>query len=186
MAEWVMPVLTFVYVVATIFISFSNYRSSKATRDQIKESRDQFVDSNRAFVNVDFEIIRSGLLVLKIMNNGRRTAKYVNMTISKDFIDIVPDPNCKNRLKTLSESIFSIGIDQAWYITLGTTTDFQKLSEKPLEINFDYSDCFSKYMDSRIIDIAHFSWCLMYDSPINDIRDYMKTISESVKKISVK
>lgn len=47
MAEWIMVVITFVYVVATIFICVFNYRSAKATREQVELSKAQYADDTR-------------------------------------------------------------------------------------------------------------------------------------------
>lgn len=45
--DWLMFGITFVYVVATIFICIFNYRSAKATREQVEESQNQFYEAKR-------------------------------------------------------------------------------------------------------------------------------------------
>lgn len=45
--DWLMVAITFVYVVATIFICIFNGKSAKATREQIEESKRQFTESKR-------------------------------------------------------------------------------------------------------------------------------------------
>ena len=45
--DWLMVGITFVYVVATIFICIFNGRSAKATRDQVQESQKQFHEAKR-------------------------------------------------------------------------------------------------------------------------------------------
>lgn len=47
---FVMAILTFVYVIATIFICIYNGKSANATRKQTEESQHQFEESNRAHV----------------------------------------------------------------------------------------------------------------------------------------
>lgn len=186
MEQVIMIILTAVYVLATIFIWLSNRSSAIATRDQIKESHAQFVDANRAFVNIDFEIVRDGLYVLRIMNNGNRTAQNVKIEISNEFIDIVPNSACSEHIHSLTSSNFAIGIGQAWYVTIGSIGDFETLALKAIVINYFYSDCFSTYCETKEIDISQYRWSLIYNSPINDIRGYVKSFSESVKKISDK
>ena len=39
MTDWIMIAITAVYVIATIFICIFNYRSAKATREQLAESK---------------------------------------------------------------------------------------------------------------------------------------------------
>lgn len=45
--DWLMVGITFVYVVATIFICIFNGRSAKATREQVAESQRQFAETKR-------------------------------------------------------------------------------------------------------------------------------------------
>ena len=45
--DWIMVIITLVYVVATIFICIFNGRSAKATRDQVEESQKQFHEAKR-------------------------------------------------------------------------------------------------------------------------------------------
>lgn len=57
MWEWIqnndsalMVVITFIYVLATVFIFVANYKSAKATREQLEESKRQFKESQRLSV----------------------------------------------------------------------------------------------------------------------------------------
>lgn len=45
--DWLMVGITFVYVIATIFICIFNGRSAKATREQVAESQRQFDETKR-------------------------------------------------------------------------------------------------------------------------------------------
>lgn len=42
MTDWIMIIITFVYVVATTFICYYNYQSAKAAREQLQEMKQQF------------------------------------------------------------------------------------------------------------------------------------------------
>lgn len=183
MQDWILVALTAVYVLATIFIWISNSRSAKAMQDQISESRAQFVDANRAFVNIDLEIIHDEIFVLRITNNGNRTAQDVHVVISDDFLGVI-DQDYAEQIKLLNNSIFAIGINRSKFVTLGIRAEYDTLSQQPIGITLDYSDPFSKYHEDIVIPISQYGWGLVYDSPISDIRGYMKTVSESVKKIS--
>ena len=45
--DWLMVIITFVYVAATILICIFNGRSAKATQEQVAESQRQFDESKR-------------------------------------------------------------------------------------------------------------------------------------------
>lgn len=84
MTDWLMVIITAIYVVATIFICVFNGRSAKAAneqaeaaRNQTKEMIDQFKAVNRPFVTIRFDIIRSGLLCFIIENEGPLPAHNV-------------------------------------------------------------------------------------------------------------
>lgn len=47
MTDWLMVIITFVYVVATIFICVFNYRSAKAAKEQIELSKAQYTEDSR-------------------------------------------------------------------------------------------------------------------------------------------
>lgn len=107
MAEWIMVLITLIYVVATIFICIFNYRSVEVTREQIKLSKMQYeddirlrimpclfvekIDSTKFFngiIEYDFqtccnesEPIVQGELYLKIRNVGSGIAKDVGYWI---------------------------------------------------------------------------------------------------------
>lgn len=186
MSDSILVILTGIYVIATIFISFFNYRSAKATRDQISESRAQFVDANRASVNIDFEIVRDYIYTLKVINHGNRTASNVRINIADDFLSLVDDIDRREHLDLLNESVFSIGIGQSFYISIGSKEDFVILSQKPILIELSYSDCFSEYKENIKIELSQYCWGLLYNAPINDMSSSIEKISKDIHTLSQK
>ena len=136
--DWLMVGITAVYVIATIFICWANINSAKATREQVAESKRQFDEANRAFVVVSFEIIRSGLATLCVQNCGNRIAQNVNVHVSPEFLENMVDESNKKHLKKMSESTFSIGINQRWYICIGSHLQLEQMSKELLRINLTY------------------------------------------------
>lgn len=104
MTDWLMVIITFVYVVATIFICVFNYRSAKAAKEQIELSKLQYEDDTRLklmpclfieriapldFVNgsIEYKFVDSkpvsietvvGDLYFKITNVGSGIAKNIH------------------------------------------------------------------------------------------------------------
>ena len=54
MTDWLMVIITAIYVVATIFICLANIKSAEATREQLAESKRQFEEGNRAYITYSF------------------------------------------------------------------------------------------------------------------------------------
>ena len=191
--DWIMIIITSVYVAATIFICIANFKSATATRNQLKEQQRQFNESNRAFVTITFEIIRSGLAMLHIQNHGKQIAQNVHISISERFINSVNRQSERERLEALSKSQFDIGIGQSWYCLLGSHLDLKSLSKEMLHIDVTYFDNIDNYTESTDIDLEQYLWSILYESPVEDIYQeikkqvqYMENIKHSISKIENK
>ena len=72
--DWIMVIITFVYVIATILICVFNYRSAKATREQVAEAKRQYEEINRAFITYEFLYEKRAFYGIRFTNHGRRVA----------------------------------------------------------------------------------------------------------------
>ncbi len=178
-----MVIITSVYVIATIFICIFNGKAAKATREQIKESQLQFKESNRAVVNLTFEVIRNGLMVLRIKNNGNNLAKNIHVKLDEDFINSIPNEDDKESAILLNKSNFMLGKEQNYFLCLGSHVEFIDYKNKRITGNITYSDCFGDYDEEIDINFDGYSWATMYDSPENDIYCELKKSGETNKKI---
>lgn len=185
-----MVAITTVYVVATILICVFNFRSAKATKQQVAESQRQFEESNRAFVTVTFEIIQGGLAVLHIQNHGKRIANNVKIRVCDSFISNVQDQRDRECILRLKDSSFTLGIGQGWYICIGTHLQLKQMGTELLHIDIEYTDNKATYIESTDIDLLQFFWSLIYDSPVEDIcqqaketNKYLKSIATSIEDI---
>jgi len=183
MTDWIMIAITAIYVVATILICIFNYRSATATREQVAESKRQFEDSNRAFVTVTFELIRSGLAVLHIQNHGKRIAQDVNINVSPAFLANMADQTDKKQIEKLCTASFTLGIGQSWYICIGSHLQLKQMSAELLEIDISYSDGSSHYHDSIQIDLKQYFWSLIYASSTEDTYQEMKRITRHLDSL---
>ena len=184
MTDWLMVIITAIYVVATIFICKANIRSAYATREQLTEQKRQFDETNRAYVTVTFEIIRSGLMVLHIKNYGKLIANNVRIKIPKSFIDNIPNNKDKKILEMLNNSVFQLGIEQSWYCCMGSHLDLDKLSSELLKIEILYNDSIRTYNEVTEIDLKQYLWAIIYDSSSEDIYQQMKMQTEYMKNIN--
>ena len=175
--------ITAVYVVATIFICWANIRSAKATREQVAEQQREFEETNRAFVTVTFEIIKSGLAVLHIQNHGKRIATNVSVRIADAFIGNIEDKRYKEHVQKLCESTFTIGIGQSWYTYIGSHLQLDQMSKELLTITVSYRDSVAQYCETTSIDLKQYFWCIIYESPTEDIRQELKASTKELKSI---
>lgn len=75
MTDWLMVIITTVYVIATIAICIANFKSPKATKEQLDESKRQYEDNKRLeimpcfFLGFNNENLPNGLVELDITGN---------------------------------------------------------------------------------------------------------------------
>lgn len=182
--DWIMVVITLVYVVATIAICKANIKSAKATREQLNESKRQFEHENRAFVTVDFEIIRNGLIALRIKNHGKQIARDVRVKVNKDFLDNIKEESDRQHLCVLCNSCFTLGIGQSWYVCFGSHLQLPEMSDVVLCVDITYCDESECYEESILIDLKQYYWAILYNSPFDDINQELRKIGKNIEQIS--
>ena len=189
MTDWIMIIITAVYVIATIFICVANFKSAKATRDQITEQKRQFDETNRAYVTVHFEVSPSKLYTLCICNHGNKIAKGVHLEFEDSFIDKIKKDSARNHLINTKNSAIDIGIGQSWYIDLGNIGD-SELMKNTVNIGLRYKDDSREYSEIYNIDLSSFNWQVLCSSEdykfekMKKIADSLEIISKNLAKIT--
>ena len=132
---------------------------------------------------MSFEIIRSGLAVLHIRNNGNQVARNVCITVDPAFIKNMAYETDKKCVERLNESVFPLGVNQSWYICIGTHLQLKQMSKELLSVFITYSDSFTEYDEKTEIDLGQYNWAMIYDSPAEDIYQQIKKIEKSICSI---
>lgn len=185
MADWLMVIITAIYVIATIVICVFNGKSAKAAREQTETAKQQidemirqYNESNRPFIIVRFEIIRSGLLCFVIENIGPLAATDVRITINEDFIDNLEKQDKQIRLREISESTLFLSSHQKLHILLGGQTQFSKISAVRAVFDITYN---GKYAEHTEIDLWQYRFMLSYSSELEDISQHLKKLENEEK-----
>jgi hypothetical protein len=175
MTDWLMVIITTIYVVATIVICYFNGKSAKAAKLQTEEMIRQYKMSNRPNVKIHFDIIRSGLLCFVLENEGAEPAHNVNVKINDLFINGMKSERERERIHRLSESQLYLASRQKIFILLGGQTQFSKLAQNVAEIDISYDE----YCEHTSIDLNQYGMFLVYNSPSEDISQHLKKIQEN-------
>jgi len=182
-SEWILIGITTVYVIATILICIFNYRSAKATREQVLEQKRQFDEINRPNIDIVVEIVRKGIICLRIENTGKRLAQNIKMNICDEFINQLKLINERNTFNLLANSIFRLGIGQIWYLYICLSEELTQLSNVLLKIDIFYKDYKQQaYNEYTVIDLNQYSWALLYNSPLDDISGYQEKIVDIMNR----
>jgi hypothetical protein len=172
MTDWLMVVITAIYVVATIAICVINWKAIRLSRNQIEQS-------NRPIVTIHFDVIRSGLMCFVIENEGKTAARDIAIRINDSFVENLPDAKMREDMRRLLSSKFYLASGQKLFITLDSQLHFDEVSSEVALIEISYG---GKYETEASIDISQYSWMLVYRSAADDSVQHLKKISESLKK----
>jgi hypothetical protein len=184
-SDQIMIAITAVYCIATILICVFNYRSAREIRDQTREQRRQFTETNRAVVDLTLVSVRGGLLCLQVRNTGRKIARNVQIKINKEFNDSLENEYLKNAFMNMQDSKFNLGIGEKWLSAIGTSSITSRLSpQMTATVKYDGED--GEYESRTIMDLSSYRWMLIYDSNEDEIRMHLKEMAEAVKEISRK
>ena len=175
MTDWLMVIITAIYVVATIIICYFNGKSAKAAKIQTDEMIRQYNLANRPKVTIHFDIIRSGLLCFVVENEGTSPAHNVSIRINQDFLNGVDEEIERNRLEKLASSELYLASKQKMFICLGGQPLFTALAQNKAEIDISYDG----YEEHTSIDLNQYGMFLVYSSPLEDISQHMKKMKEN-------
>ena len=175
MSDWIMVIITAVYVIATILICYYNAMTAKAAKAQTQELIYQRLQSDRPYVSIYFDIIRSGLMCFVIENIGTQPAFNLNLNLNDEFIDTIVDNSTKGHLKKLYASNIFLGVKQKLFIFIDLQIQFSKIAKEKAVFKVNYND---KYSEDIIIDISQYGFMLVYKSSTEDISQHLKKIKE--------
>lgn len=185
LTDWLMVIITAIYVVATIFICIYNGKSAKAAKEQTEVARiqidemiKQYKEVNRPYVTIRFDIIRSGLLCFVIENEGPLPAHDVSIKINKEFIDNIKDVSDRTPLEELNEARFYLASKQRMTILLGGQPAFTNISQEIAKIDIIYDG----YNEHTEIDINQYRFLIVYNSSVEDISQHLKKMKENDEK----
>ncbi len=208
--EWInnnngfsMFILTLVYVIATILICVFNYRSAKATKNQIKESERQFIEQNRARIIPKIITLEASMICLSFHNIGKDIATNVSINVSEEWLKKLEKVKKENknadRLRKLKETPLFLTVDQGityglWYPGDGTN-DYEVLSEIDFEVEISYISNNINYKENYIIPLGAYSFLMDTDysrvskkkiKKLTDIEKGLKGIKTAINRLDVK
>lgn len=182
--DWLMVVITAVYVIATIFICVANIKSARATREQLAEAKRQYEEEHRPYVTYQLIFERRTWYGMRFTNHGRREATHVQIKFSQDFLNSISKPSFSERLHTLQNKEFALGIGQSYDIYFGADEFRKNPSKKPIVGEITYQDAQTTYHNSFDIDFENYATFYSVNSPTDDLHNDMQKLTEEVNRIA--
>lgn len=184
LTDWLMVIITAVYVLATIFICRANIKSAEATREQVAEVKRQYEGEHRAYISYQFIFERRTWYGMRFTNHGKRVANHVQIKLSQEFLDSISAFQMGRGLKELSEKEFSLGIGQSYDIFFGADEFRSNPNKKPIVGEITYQDSHETYCEAFDIDFEKYGTIFSVNSLADDLHEDMKKMTMGLKSIS--
>lgn len=181
--DWIMVIITSIYVFATIFICVFNFRSARATREQVAEAKRQYEAINRAYITFEFLYEKQAFYGIRFTNHGKRVANHVKVQFKDDFIESITETSFSTMLIKQKGKEFVLGIGQSFDIYFGSNKYRQNPNKLPLEGQIVYEDDKESYCEPFFIDVEHYATIFSVHSEAEDLCDAIKKQTRELEKI---
>lgn len=183
MTDWLMVVLTAVYVGATILICYFNYRSEKASREQTAEMKRQYNLENRPYITTELIYEKRAFYGLRVTNHGKRIAKHVSIQLGQDFLNSITEPSFRSTLENQKGRECIIGIGQHYDLYFGTNKFHKNQNKTALSGRVVYSDGNETYIDDIHIDFEIYATFFSVNSYSEDLLKEIKVQTKELERI---
>jgi len=167
---------------------FFSFKSAKAAKDQADTAIKQLLAMNRPTLTAYFNVSKSGAWSIVIKNEGASLATNVNVSINKEFSDIIGDPMPK-----LGKMKLSLASQQEFKIFMcggGDDKKIEKFNKVVGIIDMEYYDSQDNKYNNRVEintrDYYGFWLEQSYEakllSTLSNIHHQLKQITKTIKK----
>lgn len=182
MADWLMIIITAIYVVATIFICRANFKSAAEAKKQVEESRKQFDEINRAYVTCEYILSNRVYCGIRICNHGNQVARNLTIKINKEFIETL-NLNEFINFEKINESVYTlVGVGQSYYFYFADVKN--KPQEVPLIVTVNYESNNRSYKDVFELDLSKQLPLESVDTEFDKYLELIKNQNELLSDIS--
>ena len=182
--DWMMVAITFVYVVATIFILKANNKSAEATKQQLEEMRKQYNEENRPILDLEFCYERKTWYIVRIINRGKYTARHTKIILKQDFIDSLPEEAFRNTLEKIKGKECLIGAGQHYDLYIGSNALRGNPRMHPVEGEIIYQANGKEYVDEIYVDLENYMTFLSSTTYEDDLLKAIRETSHELKNIT--
>lgn len=175
--------ITVVYVIATILICYANIKAANATREQVKGSKRQFDEDNRAYITYSFIYEKRAFYGVRFTNHGKRVAEDVQILLKQEFINSLNEDDFASSLNSINAKRSILGVGQSFDIYVGSSQFRENQCKLPIEGEVIYSDDRGEYREPFCIDFNNYPPIFSVQGIDEDIREEIKQQTQELAKI---
>ncbi len=182
--DWLMVVITFIYVIATIFICWANIKSARASKEELAEMKKQYSEENRPRIETEFCYEHRTWYIVRFVNHGKLTAQHVKIELDADFIDSIPENGFKSILRNQGNKECIIGVGQHYDLYIASNELRGNSNMRPVTGKLIYQDEVRSYESDIYIDLENYAtfFSSTSDEPVvKELKNVKKEI-EGVKR----
>ena len=181
---FIMAILTFVYVIATILICYFNYKSAKATSDQTKESYKQFIENSRAHVVPKIIELEGEMLCISFQNIGNDIAEEVVIKVNESWLKKLETtatfPETANKLRAIKKKKLFLTVNQQMCYGLCISgngyDDFKILGESTLKVDISYKTLGNYYEEHYEMPLDSYNFLV-------NTSDYVRLTKKQIQEM---
>ena len=182
-ADWVMVIITGVYVIATIFICWANIKAANASKEQLREMQRQFAETNKPNIELEFHYSRRTWYIARFVNRGSLSAQHVKINLDQEFIDSLPEESMKKELERIKGKECIIGAGQHYDLYIGSNQLRGNPNMKPLTGTIEYKAQGETYQSDLYVDLENYMTFFSSTTDEEDLLKSMKKIGDELKGI---
>ena len=178
-----MVIITVVYVIATIFICWANFKSANASKEQLKEMQKQYAETNRPLIELEFHYSRRAWYIARFVNHGNLTAQHVRINLDQSFIDSLPEESFRNELERIKGKECIIGVGQYYELYIGSNKLRGNPNMTPLTGTINYEAQAKEYKRDLFVDLEHYMTFFSATTEEEDLLRLVNKISNQLKGV---
>ena len=184
-SNWVLVIITAVYVVATICICVANFKSASASKKQLAEMKKQYEETDRPNIEAEFLYIDRCIFGIRFVNHGKHTAQNVKIKIDAEFIDSIDSLGVSDYIRMQKDKKCVIGVDQHYDLLFGSYERYKDLENKTPAIgtvSYDYNN--QTYINDFCFDFENYMTIFSAGSKNDDLIDVLTSISSQLDTLN--
>ena len=182
-AEWIMVIITAVYVIATIFMCIANFMSANATKNQLEELKKQYAEDNKPYITTELIYEKRNFYGLRFTNHGRRIAENVRIDLDSQFVDCLQE-DFKREIENQKGKECFIGIGQHYELFFANSGIRGKEKLMPAKGSVTYKNAGKEYKNIFEIDLKNYMSFFSVNSEEEDIKQELKKQNAHLDRIS--
>jgi len=180
-ADWAMVLVTVIYVIATIFICWANFKAANASKAQLAEMKKQYEEDMRPYIEAELIFERRMWYVVRFINHGKYTAQHVKIGLSQAFIDSLPEENFRSLLNKQKDKECLIGVGQHYDLFIGSSMLRRSSNMMPVTGVVTYQSNGKQYSTDLNIDLANY---MTFFSTNSGYEDLLKAFQEATCELA--